>query len=142
MSIESALTLCKRSFYFLESAKSNYRRGYYDVACVEAEIADQLLVKALYNLMGYEHPRSHRIRELLSSLAMQIDDTEISKAIRQYIRDRRKELIILEDSRRMGQYDLLMIDHDRAPIAMETANEVYEMLKNIWIRIYGGWCID
>jgi|GEM_PF-6024965 len=35
-----------------------------------------------------------------------------------------------------------MIDYDRASIVMEVANDAYGMLKNIWIKIYGEWCID
>ena len=146
MSIEYAITLCKRAHNYLNSAIRNFKERNYDVSILEAGIASELMIKALIIALGYEPPRTHEIRQLLLALLNHIKEKkfeDIVNEVESFIGKFRKELIILEDSRRLGQYCAVSIDYDRAKITINIVKKILKLIESIWKKVLGSstWCI-
>ncbi len=108
--------------------------GNYSVACVEAEIASQLFLKSVIAALGYEVPRTHSVRELIGFIVSRLPNeySELISRLREFTRAFRRELIILEDCRGLGQYGDVLIDKDRAEIAVDVAKKIRELSDLIW----------
>jgi len=61
--------LIKRSSDFLETARYQISRGFYDLAVFGLEQALQLLLKARVLAQGVDYPRTHSVRVLLEILS-------------------------------------------------------------------------
>jgi len=122
--------LVERSKDFLKSAEENLEGGRYDVAALEAEISAQLLVKALLVKLGVEPPRTHGVRTLLSRLASELELEGLGDELRAFSKKYRKELMILEDSREIGQYGL-GVDEERARISVEVCEKLHDLLGGL-----------
>lgn len=133
MSIEYAELLLSRAKRYLESAMSNLVSNRFDVAIVEAEIAAQLALKAFIVKLGFEPPRTHMIRQLLSFI---IDNKllpdEVLEDIKNFIKRNREKLIIVERARIVGRYGASSIDYDEAEITVNSAKEVLNIVEKLW----------
>ncbi len=94
-------------------------------------IAAQLAVKALLIKLGIEPPRTHNIRSLLGLVVNRLGGN-VGEDVRDFVSSNRRELIILEDSRSLGQYGIPSIDRDRAEIAVKTAEAVVDLVRRLW----------
>ncbi|AEA11544.1 HEPN domain protein [Thermoproteus uzoniensis 768-20] len=129
MSLEVAEEYLKRAEEYLKAARTLLGEGLYNAAAVSAEIAAQLSVKALLIKLGVEPPRTHAVRTLLGVVAKYLGG-EAADFAAQY----RRELIILEDARSLGQYGVPGVDRERAEIAVKTAEAVVDLVKRLWSR--------
>lgn len=133
VSIEYAELLFRRARMYLESAVVNFSSGRFDVAAVEAEIAAQLALKALIAKLGFEPPRAHAIRQLLSFVIdNRLLQNEILEDIKNFIKHNREKLIVLERARAAGQYSGLQVDRDEAEISVSCAKEVLSVVEKCW----------
>ncbi len=140
MSAEYARALMRRALQYLESSRANFDARRFDVAGVEAEIAAQLSLKALIAFLGYEYPRLHKIRELLSFLASKLGEhgrEDLREVIVDFSRARRKDLMLLEDARDVGQYAFHGIDEEKARDILRAAEDVVSLVGRLW-RELGG----
>jgi len=108
------------------------REGLLDVACLEAEVAAQLAVKGVIVKLGFTPPRVHSVRRLLGFLMNVLGEGEAKDLIREFIRNRRAMLIILERCREAGQYSSTPVDYEEARIAVEAAREVVSLAERVW----------
>lgn len=137
LSSEYAELLLARARRYIESAKTNLASYRFDVAAVEAEIAAQPASKALMAKLGFETPRIHRIRELLSMIAgCGILPDGVSREVKEFVKKYREKLIILERARIAGQYGVGEVEQEEAEIAVETADEVIRLVEQYW-RLVG-----
>ncbi|ADY01903.1 hypothetical protein VMUT_1699 [Vulcanisaeta moutnovskia 768-28] len=56
----------------------------------------------------------------------------VGEDVRDFVSSNRRELIILEDSRSLGQYGIPSIDRDRAEIAVKTTEAVVDLVRRLW----------
>ncbi|MGC9152632.1 MAG: HEPN domain-containing protein [Vulcanisaeta sp.] len=131
MSLDAAEDFMSRAKEYLIVARVSFERGFYNAAAVNAEIAAQLAVKALLIKLGIEPPRTHNIRSLLGLVVNQLGGN-VGEEVRDFVSSNRRELIILEDSRSLGQYGIPSIDRDRAEIAVKTAEAVVDLVRRLW----------
>ncbi|GAB6947468.1 hypothetical protein JCM16161A_15980 [Vulcanisaeta sp. JCM 16161] len=131
MSIDVAEDFMRRAEEYLVVARVSFERGFYNAAAVNAEIAAQLSIKALLIKLGIEPPRTHNIRSLLGLVANQLGGSA-GEEIRAFVSGNRRELIILEDSRSLGQYGMPSVDRDRAEIALRIAESIIELVRRLW----------
>jgi HEPN domain-containing protein len=132
VSHEYAETLMRRASEYLLSAERNYDEGLYDIACVEAEIAAQLAIKAAIVKAGLSAPRVHSIRRLIAFIVENTEKEDIKKELLDYVRMNRAKLIVLERCREAGQYGMESTDREEAEIALEASREVIRLAKEIW----------
>lgn len=119
-----------RARRYLDSAKDNLEKGRYDVGALEAEISAQLIVKAYILSKGKTHPRTHDIRALLSFIVNEsLGDQDFLKKLKKFVRDHRKDLIILRRAREASQYGVSDIDEYEARICLRTAELIFEMFS-------------
>ena len=130
MSYEYVQTLLRRAEAFLEASQNSYEKGYWDVACVEAEIAAQLALKALIAKIGLTPPRIHSIRRLMAFLSKTCQ--LLGEQLTGYVRSNREKLVVLERCREAGQYGSQPVDEEEAQIALRAAKEVIKLVKSLW----------
>ena len=135
-SLDNATTLCKRALNYLKVAKKAFEEGFYDVSATNCQISAELLVKSTYLLLGFTYPQTHNIRKLLAELARLTNMDEINKIIK----EKRKDLSLVELSRVEGQYSLVDIDSELASDCLDTVeNTIIPLIKKIWGN---KWCGD
>ena len=83
------------------SAKANFERGLYDIACFEADQAVQLILKAYIQKVGGSVPRTHSLRRLLGHLGSL---TGREEEVVEFVSRLRGELIALEDAYLRARY--------------------------------------
>ena len=129
MSYEYAQTLLRRAEAFLEASRNSYEKGYWDVACVEAEIAAQLALKALIAKIGLTPPQINGIRRLVKLVARLHQD--IGEKLVSHTKSIRERVIVLERCREIGQHSPEPADEEEAYIALEAAKDLVEFTKNL-----------
>jgi len=122
----------KRARAYLASAERNLGGGLYDIACVEAEIAAQLALKAVITRMGLSAPRVHSIRRLIAFITANTKTADAKVMLEEYVRKNRTKLIVLERCREAGQYGALPVDEEEARVALEAAREVVALAERAW----------
>lgn len=133
MSIAYPEALLSRALNYLRSAERNLAEGLYDVACLEAEVAAQLALKAVIAKRGLEPPRTHSVRGLLSFIVGNgLFGEAVLGEVAEYAGRRRAELALLERAREAGQYGLRPPDAEEARIVVDTAREVVELARRLW----------
>ncbi|MCD6487912.1 MAG: HEPN domain-containing protein, partial [Desulfurococcales archaeon] len=96
-------------------------------------IASQLAIKSLIIKLGFEPPRTHRIRRLLSFIIEnKLLDKDLINKLQVFIKTYRRDLIILERAREAGQYGSLSVDKEEAEIILNIAREVVRIAKELW----------
>jgi HEPN domain-containing protein len=133
-SINNAKLLCERALKYLRIAKEAFNEGLYDVSATNCQISAELLIKSTYLLLGYLFPQTHNIMKLLSVLAQLTNNKEIEKLVK----EKRKDLNLVELSRAEGQYSLVDIDSEFASDCLDTVeNYILPLIKDIWGE---KWC--
>ncbi|MCS7365673.1 MAG: HEPN domain-containing protein [archaeon GB-1867-035] len=93
--------LMKRSKEFLETAKIQIERGYYNLAAFSLDQSLQLFLKAKLLSKGVEYPKTHSLRRLLEILAeVSSEKGRIQELLDTYL----LELGILEDAYITSRY--------------------------------------
>ncbi len=133
MSIDYSKLLIRRSKAYLESAIDNFRKGRYDVASLEAEISAQLVIKAYIVYLGLEPPRTYSIRKLFAFIISEriSEEDKISK-VSEFIKENRKEIIILERAREAGQYGVIEVDKEEAEITLDITKKIHRLINELW----------
>jgi len=124
-SINEAEALLARSKKFISLASTCIEQGVYDLACFNAQQGAQLLLKALtLKNLGYI-PRTHSIRELIGTLAKQLNVQELGE----YVKTHRLELMALEDAYISSRYFVKEFTKDDAEECIRIAREVVELVQ-------------
>ncbi|WP_054846510.1 HEPN domain-containing protein [Sulfuracidifex tepidarius] len=135
-SFQNAVLLCKRSLNYLKASKESFKEGLYDVSSTNCQISAELLIKSTYLLLGYSFPQTHNIRKLLSGLA----ELTLSEKIKDFVKNKRKDLNMVELNRFEGQYSLIDIDSETASDCLDTVeNHLLPLMKSVW---GDKWCGD
>jgi HEPN domain-containing protein len=92
---------------YLRTAKDSFDKGIYDVSAANYQISAELPIKSTYLLLGVNFP-PYSIRKLLSGLAMAAGN--YSEEIQRFIKEKRKELNLVELSKLEVQYSLVDVD--------------------------------
>ena len=117
-----------RARAFLAAARDSLKAGRFDVACLEAEQAAQLAIKAALIRIGGAVPRSHSLRRILASLGTAVGAVE--KASR-FVREWRAELLALEDAYLRSRYGVEIYSREEAEICLSIAREVVEWVASL-----------
>jgi len=124
-SIGEVDALLARSKKFINLASTCIEQQVYDLACFNAQQGTQLLLKALtLKKLGYI-PRIHSIRELLGTLAKQLNVQKLSE----YVETHRPELIVLEDAYISSRYFVKEFTEDEAEECVRIAREVVKLAQ-------------
>lgn len=100
-----------------------------------SQISAELAIKATIAFLGYSFPETHEIRKLLSVLST----VAMTEEITNFVREKRGELIVLEDARQRGQYFTYGLNKEDAEVCLNTAKEIINLVKRIW---GDKWCSD
>ncbi|MGQ9469689.1 MAG: HEPN domain-containing protein [Nitrososphaerales archaeon] len=124
-SIDEVEALLARSERFINLAFICIKQGIYDLACFNAQQATQLLLKALtLKKLGYIL-RTHSVRELIGTLAEQLNAQELSE----YVKIHRLELTVLEDAYISSRYFVKEFTKEDAEECIRIAKEVIEIVQ-------------
>ncbi|BDC17549.1 HEPN domain-containing protein [Acidianus sp. HS-5] len=111
---------------YLRASELLFQQRFYEASALNSEVSAQLSLKGLLYKLGVEPPRTHRIRELLSLVYTRLGD----ERIRDFTRDNREKLIILENIRGKSQYGLP--PEDEAEIALIITREILKIVESLW----------
>lgn len=132
---ELHLRYCRRALEYLKGAEKALNENLYDVSGVLSQISAELAIKATIAFLGYSFPETHEIRRLLGFLSTIVMKEEIEE----FVRQRRGELILLEDARVRGQYISYDLTKEDAEICLNTAKEIINLIRKVW---GDKWCSD
>ena len=126
--MENVKALVKRGKNFLKSASENAKRGFYDVACFEADQAIQLMLKAYILKLGGGIPKTHSIRRLLVELAKLAGKEAEVKA---FISKNRSNLLMLEESYLKTRYSIESYEVSDARLCLAIARKTIKFVGGI-----------
>ncbi|MCH4816424.1 MAG: HEPN domain-containing protein [Saccharolobus sp.] len=132
---ELHVSFCRRSLEYLQAAKEAFQKGFYNASSLMSQISAELAIKATIAFLGYSFPETHEIRKLLSVLST----VAMTEEITNFVREKRGELIVLEDARQRGQYFTYGLNKEDAEVCLNTAKEIINLVKRIW---GDKWCSD
>jgi len=132
---ELHLRYCRRALEYLKGAEKALNENLYNVSGVLSQISAELAIKATIAFLGYSFPETHEIRRLLGFLSTIV----MKKEIEEFVRQRRGELILLEDARVRGQYMSYDLTKEDAEICLNTAKEIINLIRKVW---GDKWCSD
>jgi HEPN domain-containing protein len=132
---ELHLRYCRRALEYLKGAEKALNENLYNVSGVLSQISAELAIKATIAFLGYSFPETHEIRRLLGFLSTIVMKEEIEE----FVRQRRGELILLEDARVRGQYMSYDLTKEDAEICLNTAKEIINLIRKVW---GDKWCSD
>lgn len=132
---ELHLRYCRRALEYLKGAEKALNENLYNVSGVLSQISSELAIKATIAFLGYSFPETHEIRRLLGFLSTIV----MKKEIEEFVRQRRGELILLEDARVRGQYMSYDLTKEDAEICLNTAKEIINLIRKVW---GDKWCSD
>jgi Uncharacterized conserved protein related to C-terminal domain of eukaryotic chaperone, SACSIN len=132
---ELHLRYCRRALEYLKGAEKALNENLYNVSGVLSQISAELAIKATIAFLGYSFPETHEIRRLLGFLST----TVMKEEIEEFVRQRRGELILLEDARVRGQYMSYDLTKEDAEICLNTAKEIINLIRKVW---GDKWCSD
>ncbi len=132
---ELHLRYCRRALEYLKGAEKALNENLYNVSGVLSQISAELVIKATIAFLGYSFPETHEIRRLLGFLSTIVMKEEIEE----FVRQRRGELILLEDARVRGQYMSYDLTKEDAEICLNTAKEIINLIRKVW---GDKWCSD
>ncbi len=119
---------------FLQEAKDDVKKGFYDLAAFHAEQALQLFLKSMLVRLSGEELRGHEIRELLATLAFTLSTEGFeneSKKIALLAKRYRRELIGLEEAYYEARYKPYPYSKEEAEELVRAAEGIIEELKGI-----------
>ncbi len=125
---EAIERLLEKGKNFFTSAKANLERGFYDVACFEADQAAQLTLKAYIQKLGGSVPRTHSIRRLLAHLGSL---TERKECVDNFASELRAGLITLEDAYLRARYAAERYVKEDAELCVRMAEEVIKLAESL-----------
>lgn len=134
MSWERVELLKERSRLFLDLARELLDRGLYDLAAFAAEQAAQLRIKASLLRLTGEYPRIHYVRELLGVLAYRLEEAgylSAAKSIREFVGDRRGDLIELEEAYIGARYGLQRYIKGRVAAMIRVVEDLFKLLERV-----------
>ncbi|MFP3260580.1 MAG: HEPN domain-containing protein [Sulfolobus sp.] len=132
---ELHLRYCRRALEYLKGAEKALNENLYNVSGVLSQISAELAIKATIAFLGYSFPETHEIRRLLGFLSTIVMKEEIEE----FVRQRRGELLLLEDARVRGHYMSYDLTKEDAEICLNTAKEIVNLIRKVW---GDKWCSD
>jgi len=124
-----------RSFKALRRAERNYEDEDYDGAVFDAEQAVQLYLKSIILELSGEIPRTHDVRRLLSYVGSLLN---VEEDVKCFIRDRRLQLIALEDAYINAGYRPKEYSKEDAEAFIQLAREVIGFVRRKYERYIRG----
>lgn len=128
-------SLCKRALEYLKASENALDGGLYNASSVMSQIAAELAIKATISFLGYSFPETHEIRKLLSVLST----LSLKEEITNFAKEKRGELILLEDARQRGQYFSYGLEKEDAEICLKVTKEIINLVRKIWGE---KWCSE
>jgi HEPN domain-containing protein len=128
-------SLCKRALEYLKASENALDGGLYNASSVMSQIAAELAIKATISFLGYSFPETHEIRKLLSVLST----LSLKEEITNFAKEKRGELIILEDARQRGQYFSYGLEKEDAEICLNVTKQIINLVRKIWGE---KWCSE
>ena len=122
------IELCKKALEYLAASEEAFKRVMYNASGLLSQVSAELAVKATISYLGYTFPEAHEIRKPLSLLSTFVLKNEITE----FVRDKRGELILLEDARQRGQYLSYGLTREDAEVCLGTAKEVIGLVRKVW----------
>ncbi len=141
MSGELVEKLRHRAMVFLREAKRFLEEGEYDLACFSAEQAVQLYLKSVFLKLFGEAPRIHGVRELLGLLASRLRQEEFKEEaveIKEFTRENRYALSVLEDAYIDARYTIRGFTEEEAREALSVSLKLVELLEEIEKHVWMG----
>jgi len=117
--------LLERSRRFLETARIQIERGFYDLAAFSLEQSLQLFLKAELLKLGVDYPRTHSVRRLLELLHKLTGSEEVRKALTEYA----VELGSLEDAYITSRYVAREYSEEEVRRLQKTVERVMEVVR-------------
>ncbi len=130
MRIDEIQQLIRRSRMFLETARFQIDRGFYDLAAFSLEQALQLFLKAKLLEMGVDYPRTHSARRLLEMLSG-ILSGEARERVENLLRNYLMELGVLEDAYITSRYVVREYTRDEVERPAKVVEEVIRNIESI-----------
>ena len=130
MRIDEIQQLIRRSRMFLETARFQIDRGFYDLAAFSLEQALQLFLKAKLLKMGVDYPRTHSVRRLLEMLSG-ILSGEARERVESLLRNYLMELGVLEDAYITSRYVVREYTRDEVERLAKVVEEVIRNIESI-----------
>ena len=130
MRIDEIRQLIRRSRMFLETARFQIDRGFYDLAAFSLEQALQLFLKAKLLELGVDYPRTHSVRRLLEILS-EVLSGEARERVRTLLSAYLMELGVLEDAYITSRYVVREYTRDEVEILVKIVDEVIRNLESI-----------
>ncbi|RLE71878.1 MAG: DNA-binding protein [Thermoprotei archaeon] len=115
---------------FLETARFQIDRGFYDLAAFSLEQALQLFLKAKLLEMGVDYPRTHSARRLLEMLSG-ILSGEARERVESLLRNYLMELGVLEDAYITSRYVVREYTRDEVERLAKVVEEVIRNIESI-----------
>ncbi len=115
-----------RALQFLENARLNVEKGYYDLAVFNCEQSLQLYLKAILQELFASEFRSHELRSLLSHLSKLLGESGFQEAQREIdalTRSKRDFLIDLENAYIDSRYGDVEYDRSHAEEILKSTEE-------------------
>jgi len=123
-----------RAWRLLDDAQSDFREGFYDVACFHAEQAAQLFVKAIIlELFGREYA-GHGLRELVGYTSRLLRDAgymDLAEKVSEHVRQSRSSLIDLENAYIDARYGEVDYDAEAAGRLLDGARTLIRLLEEV-----------
>ena len=117
--------LLERSRRFLETARIQIERGFYDLAAFSLEQSLQLFLKAELLKLGVDYPRAYSARRLLELLHKLTGSEEIKKALTEYA----VELGSLEDAYITSRYVAREYSEEEVRRLQKTVERLMEVVR-------------
>ena len=124
---EEEKRLLKRSSDFLETAKYQVDKGFYDLAIFSLEQSLELFLKAKVLAEGVDYPRTHSVRILLEMLSQVISESKKS-VVKGILDNYLLELGALEDAYITSRYVMREFTKREAE---KLTLAVKEIMKNV-----------
>jgi HEPN domain-containing protein len=117
--------LKKRASVFFRQAESLFSEGEYDIAAFNAEQSAQLFCKAaLLEVLG-DFPKSHSVIDLITRLG----DAMSSTAVREFVKENRESLKLLETAYLSSRYILVPFSKEDAEKLISTSRKVKNLVN-------------
>jgi len=117
--------LLKRSEEFLETARYQIDRGFYDLAVFSLEQALQLSLKSRMLARGADFPRTHSVRALMEMLS-ELVPADKKPSIQRMLDENLLELGILEDAYITSRYTMRRFGREEAERLLKVVERVME----------------
>jgi len=131
---EYAARLLRRARGMLDAARWHLGRGFYDLACFEAEQAAQLALKHVLYFLEGSAPRIHSLSELLGLLYRFLARAgleDVAQRVADFTAGSRHRLWVLEDAYYQARYGHIEYGEEDARQCIELAEAIIRLVEEV-----------